>query len=127
MSDKAKCKCGQEFYDATCFKNHVSNCMAAKNVSSDFEIWFNLFNSELHLRGDGIQGGTIKDFMEIAWNAQQSRIASLEEREKILKHEKETLGNDLDEAFDLVCKSDFINQRELLNILERNDNLYGLE
>ena len=84
MSDKVKCKCGQEFYDATCFKNHVSNCMAAKNVSSDFEIWFNLFNSELHLRGDGIQGGTIKDFMEIAWNAQQSRIASLEERESVI-------------------------------------------
>ena len=57
----------------------------------------------------------------------QSRIASLEEREEILKHEKETLGNDLDEAFDLVCKSDFINQRELLSILERNDDLYGFE
>ena len=57
----------------------------------------------------------------------QSRIASLEERENILKHEKETLGNDLDEAFDLVCKSDFINQRELLSILERNDDLYGFE
>ena len=55
----------------------------------------------------------------------QSRIASLEEREKILKQEKETLGNDLDEAFDLVYKSDFVNQKKLLSILERNDNLYG--
>ena len=67
------------------------------------------------------------DWTQVSATKMTSRIASLEEREKILKHEKETLGNDLDEAFDLVCKSDFINQRELLNILERNDNLYGLE